>query len=150
MKKHREDQSFSKTSFDHVWAVIDTDVAVRKGIWDQVKSAAKKGKISLASSTPCFEYWLMLHLKFTTAALVDGKTAKATLKEAGFDCSSREAASVSVSKLSPLWSKAVKHAKQVRAHHAEARTPDPANPSTCVDMLLQALDDSLPSVRKKL
>ena len=149
MKKQRENQSFCKVSFDHVWAVIDTDVAVRDGIWDQVKSAAKEGKVTLAPSTPCFEYWLMLHLKYTSAALVDGATAKATLKEAGFDCSSK-AAVVSVPKLMPLWPKAVQHAKQVRKHHEEANTPDPANPSTCVDMLLQALDDSLPAIRKRL
>lgn len=149
MKKQRENQSFCKVAFDHVWAVIDTDVAVRDGIWDQVKSAAKKGKISLASSTPCFEYWLMLHLKYTSAALVDGRTAKATLKEAGYDCSSKESASVSIPKLIPLLQKAIEHAKQVRRLHVEARTPDPANPSTCVDRLLEALADSLLKIRKK-
>jgi len=150
MEKNRENQSFSKTAFDHVWAVIDTDVAVRDGIWYDVKSAAKKGKVFLASSTPCFEYWLTLHVGFSTAPIVDGGTAKGALKKAGYDCATKAAALISVPKLIPLWPQAVRHAKRVRKLHVEARTPDPANPSTNVDILLQALDDSLPSSRRRL
>lgn len=150
MKKERENQSFSKTSFDHVWAVIDTDVAVRTGIWNQVKSAAKNGKVMLATSTPCFEYWLTLHIRYTAAPIVDGGTAKSALKEAGFDCASEEAALISVPKLIPLWTQAVLHAERVRKLQWDARTPDPANPSTEVDILLRALDDSLPPSRRKL
>lgn len=150
LDKERENQSFSKTSFDHIWAVIDTDVAVRTGIWEEVKAAAKKGKVSLASSTPCFEYWLTLHINYTTAPFVDGGTAKGSLKKAGYDCASEAAALVSVPKLIPLWPQAVLHGLRVRKYHEEARTPDPANPSTEVDILLQALDDSLPIPRRTL
>jgi len=150
MEKNRENQSFSKTAFDHVWAVIDTDVAVRDGIWDEVKSAAEKENILLASSTPCFEYWLTLHVGFSTAPIFDGGTAKGALKKAGYDCASRAAALISVPKLIPLWTEAVRHAKRVRKHHTEGRTTDPANPSTNVDILLQALDDSMPSSRRRL
>ncbi len=150
MSKHRENQSFSKTSFDHVWAVIDTDVATRNGIWDQVKAAAAAGNVSLAPSTPCFEYWLLLHLSCSTAPLMDGAAAKAALKTAGFDCAASATAEVSVPGLIPHWPQAVKHAERVRKHHLDGRTPDPANPSTAVDFLLRALDDSLPVSRRKL
>jgi hypothetical protein len=150
MKKHRENQSFCKTSFDHVWAVIDTDVAVRDGIWDQVKAAADTGNVTLASSTPCFEYWLMLHLNYSTAPIEGGAAAKAALKTAGFDCASQATAAVSVPQLIHHWPQAVKHAVRVRKHHFSGRTPDPANPSTAVDLLLQALDDSLPAPRRRL
>ncbi len=150
MRKQRESQSFSKTCFDHVWAVIDTDVAVRDGIWDKVKAAASAGKVSLAPSTPCFEYWLILHLSCSTAPLMDGAAAKAALKTAGFDCAAAVTAATSVRGLMPHWPKAVKHAERVRKHHLKGRTPDPANPSTDVDFLLRALDDSLPAPRRKI
>lgn len=150
MSKERENQSFSKTCFDHVWAVIDTDVAVRDNTWHKVKAAAAEGKVSLSSSTPCFEYWLMLHLKYSTAPLIDGTAAKAALKTAGFDCAAATSAAASMSGLIPHWPKAVKHAERVRKHHFDGRTPDPTNPSTDVDLLLRALDDSLPAPRRKL
>ena len=53
--------------FDHVWAVVDTDVAVRNHIWNDVKQLAAARKVKLAHSTPCFEFWLLLHFAgFTT------------------------------------------------------------------------------------
>ncbi len=150
MKKYREEQSFSKTPFDHVWAVIDTDVAVRDGIWNEVKQAAAAGNVSLAPSTPCIEYWLLLHLKYSTAGLTNGNAAKSALKAAGFDCSTTKAAEESVPRLISKWPQAVKQAERVRKYHFSGKTPEPANPSTDVDLLVQALDDSVPAHRRKL
>ena len=64
--------------FDHIWAVVDTDVAVRNHIWNDVHQLATAKKVTLAHSTPCFEFWLLLHLVgFTTRAdLVTGDAAK--------------------------------------------------------------------------
>ena len=74
--------------FDHVWAVVDTDVAVRMGFWNDVQQLAKARKVMLAHSTPCFEFWLLLHIiGYTTRAdLVDGDSAKSAVK----DCVSSE------------------------------------------------------------
>lgn len=64
------------SKFDHVWAVIDTDVAVRNGIWNDVRQLAVARKVTLAHSTPCFEFWLLLHFGFTTRSdLPDGSAA---------------------------------------------------------------------------
>jgi hypothetical protein len=60
--------------FDHVWAVIDTDVAMRQGFWNDVVQKARDLNVNLAHSTPCFEYWLLLHLRMTTRGdLIDGR-----------------------------------------------------------------------------
>lgn len=135
--------------FDHVWAVIDTDVAVRNGIWNDVKQLAVAKKVQLAYSTPCFEYWLLLHLQETTRDdLVDGDAAKQAVRDAlGRDYSTNERVA---REAMPLWPKAVQHAKRVREHHVAAATPEPANPLTEVDRLVRALNDSAPDYSRKL
>jgi hypothetical protein len=139
--------------FDHVWAVIDTDVAVRNGIWSNVKQLAASKKVSLAHSTPCFEYGLLLHLQDTTRGdLVDGTAAKHVVKaELGREYSTNEKTARDAMPLfMPHWPAAVKRAERVRQYHAEAATPDPANPSTDVDRLVSALNDSAPEHAKKI
>jgi hypothetical protein len=140
--------------FDHVWAVVDTDVAERNNIWNDVRQLATAKKVLLAHSTPCFEYWLLLHCGFTTRAdLVDGSAAKSALKRTlNLDYSTNEQiAKKAISTFVLKWPEAVAHAEKVRLHHANARTPSPANPSTEVDRLARALNDSAaPHFRKSL
>lgn len=138
--------------FDHIWAVIDTDVAVRMGYWNDVKQLAASKKVKLAHSTPCFEYWLLLHLKDTTRGdLVDGNAAKrAVREELGRDYSTNEeTAREAMPLFIPHWPKAVQHAGRVRTHHHDASSPDPANPSTDVDLLVKALNYSAPEHARK-
>jgi hypothetical protein len=73
--------------FDHVWAVVDTDVAVRNNIWNDVMQIAASRKVNLADSTPCFEFWLLLHFGLTTRAdLINGEAAKSAFrKELGIE-----------------------------------------------------------------
>lgn len=133
--------------FDHVWAVIDTDVAARQGFWNDVKQRAAARKVRLAHSTPCFEYWLLLHLQETTRGdLVDGNAAKHAVKKVlGRDYSTNErTAREAMPLFMPHWPEAGRRAQRVRKLHADAKTPEPANPSTEVDRLVQALNDSAP------
>lgn len=139
--------------FDHVWAVIDTDVAVRNGIWNEVVQLAAARKVNLAHSTPCFEFWLLLHLGMTTRGdLPDGTAAKDAVKVAlGRDYSTNEATAREVMpSFVGQWPAAVVHAERVRQHHHDAATPTPANPSTEVDRLVRALNDSAPEHLRKL
>lgn len=132
-------------SFDHVWAVIDTDVADRQGFWNDVIQKARDLKVNLAHSTPCFEYWLLLHLGMTTRSdLVNGDAAKRVFREElGHDYSTNREITEEVFKsLIPLWPIAAKNAQLVRQYHETANTPPPANPSTEVDLLACALNDS--------
>lgn len=139
--------------YDHVWAVIDTDVAVREGIWKEIQRFAAAKRVKLAHSTPCFEYWLLLHLKETMRSdLINGNAAKQAVKETlGYDYSTNEQVA---RKVMPLfvkqWTNAVKHAKRVRQNHIAAGTTEPANPSTQVDQLVCALNDSAPDHSRKV
>lgn len=139
--------------FDHVWAVIDTDVATRQGFWNDVVQKARDLKIRLAQSTPCFEYWLLLHLSMTARGdLIDGDTAKRAFRaEFGRDYTTNRDTTVEAFKiLLHDWPKAVKNAQQVRHHHTTGATPPPANPSTDVDSIVCALNDSQPPHLRKM
>jgi hypothetical protein len=139
--------------FDHIWAVIDTDVAVRTGIWNDVVQLAVAMKVQLAHSTPCFEFWLLLHFGLTTRGdLPDGAAAKAAVETAmGQEYSTNEeTARKAMPSLIARWPEAVIHAERVRQYHLGARTPIPANPSTEVDRLIRALNDSAPEHLRRL
>mgnify|MGYP000046302592 CR=1 FL=1 len=139
--------------YDHVWAVIDTDVAKRTGIWHDVVDLAKSKKVKLAHSTPCIEFWLLLHLNYTTRAdLVDGTTTKKAVEDAlGHPYSTNAAtAEEAMALFLDKWPDAVRNAEKVRKHHADARTPLPANPSTEVDILVRALNDAAAKHKRKL
>ena len=116
--------------FDHVWAVVDTDVAVRNHIWNDVHQLATAKKVTLAHSTPCFEFWLLLHVTgYTTRTdLVDGDIAKRAVKQAlGRDYSTNEEVAKEVFPIFlPQWPEAVVHAERVRRHHESAATRTPA------------------------
>jgi hypothetical protein len=140
-------------SYDHVWAVIDTDVAVRNGIWNDVAALAEGRRVKLAHSTPCFEFWLLLHLEYTTRAnLVTGDDAKSALKSAmGCDYSTnRDLASAAMIELIEKWPEAVVNGERVRQHHVEGGTTPPGNPSTEVCALVRALNYSAPKHLQKL
>lgn len=135
-------------SYDHVWAVIDSDVAIRNGFWNEVIQLAEANSVQLAHSTPCFEYWLYLHLKYSTKAIfTDGTTAKKAVKdELGEEYSTnREVAEDVIPRIFiPRWKAAVENSRKCRQHHEAGGTPPPANPSTEVDLLVTALEFSMP------
>ncbi len=150
--KRGELQIDEPEKFDQVFAVIDTDVAVRQDHWNDVVQLARARKVRLAPSMPCFEFWLLLHLGYTTRTdLLDGDTAKSVLKHAlGCDyAKNADTTRAAIDKLLPKWPEAVVHSERVCAHHSKAATPPPANPSTEVGRLVRALNDAaLPHLRK--
>lgn len=136
-------------TYNHVWAVVDTDVAVRQGFWTEVVQLAQASGVKLAGSSPCFEYWLLLHLTYTTRTdLVDGDAAKEALKTTcretlDSDYSTKKDVAVAALKeLLMKWPTAVIRADQVRRMHQAGGTPPPANPSTDVDLLVSILNDT--------
>jgi hypothetical protein len=141
--------------FDHVWAVVDTDVATREVVWNDVIQLAKSRDVELAHSTPCFEFWLLLHLvehATTRGDLENGAKAKAAMKhELGQDYSTNEeVAREAIGSFIKHWPRAVHHSEHVRKQHQTAGTPVPANPSTEVGRLARALNDSAPRHLQRL
>lgn len=140
--------------YDHVWAVVDTDVALRQGFWNDVVQLAATRKVKLSCSTPCFEFWLLLHLVGATTRhdLIDGDAAKAAVKkELGRDYSTNEAVA---KKVMPIfvakWVDAVKAAEAVRRDHQRAGIASPANPSTEVDRLVCVMNDAAQVTHRKI
>jgi hypothetical protein len=156
IKRWKEGQAGIRepAKYDHVWAVIDTDVAVREGFWNDVKQLADSQNVQIAHSTPCFEFWLLLHVSgYTTRGdLRDGDAAKAAVKAAlGEDYSTDEkTARKAIASFVGNWPQAVINAEKVRKHHLDAATKSPANPSTEVDRLARALNDSAPVHQRML
>ena len=131
--------------YDQVWAVIDTDVAIRNGSWDEIRLFAEQSNVILAPSTPCFEFWLILHLCFTTRTdLFDGAAAKRAFKDQlRLDYSTNaKMAKRAIESIIPHYVTAVRNAQSVRVHHRELGTPWPPNPSTDVDLLITELTKS--------
>jgi len=68
----RKEEAAKKESgtlpFDQVWCVIDGDYG------DKIRNArakAAKHHVKLAISTPCFEYWILLHFEESAASAVN-------------------------------------------------------------------------------
>ncbi len=153
-KRHRKGElaTTEPAKFDHVWAVIDTDVAQRQDFWNDVPQLAEARKVKIAHSTPCFEYWLLLHLSYTTRSLTTGSEAKSALKAAlGSEYSTNEAVAKSTfPTFIQKWPEAVRHAERVRKSYADCMPAlVPVNPSTEVDKLVRALNNSTPASRQK-
>lgn len=138
--------------YDHVWAVVDTDVSIRNGSWEDVKKLAAEKNVKLAHSSPCVEFWLRLHFGYTTSSLLNGKIAKKEVERVlGQSYSTNKAeAKKAIALFLNKWPDAVRHAEKVRAHHQSAGTQLPANPSTEVDRLVRALNDAATKGYRKL
>ena len=118
-----------------------------------VQYAVSKG-VKLAHSTPCFEFWLLLHIKgYTTRAdLLNGKLAKDAVEKAlGEEYSTNaETAQKVIPTLLAKWPEAFQHDRRVRDHHLTANTKPPGNPSTEVDHLVCALNDAATEHYRKI
>lgn len=70
--------------FDRVYCVIDRDKHAK--YQDAMRFINNNGRLTLANSVPCFEYWLLLHYNFSTApfygnaTLTPGEEAVAALQ----------------------------------------------------------------------
>jgi len=128
--------------YDHVWVVFDTDTAEAHGHLGRATELARTEGIHVAPSTPCFEFWLLLHFRRTTAPLLSSDDVEGAVRdELGFRYEkSREAFPRIWAKLKPRICDALAHARFVRKHHEVAGTPRPANPSTDFDLLAHSLN----------
>lgn len=138
-RRRREAKNGFKIPYDEVWVVFDLEQAYdeRRRLADQAKSLKEAKDIHFASSDPCFEYWLLLHEKYTTAPLVDCAAVIELLKThlpgyaKGFLPSSEFLEKIP---------QAVNHAERCRKHHKD--TNSDGNPSTNMDMLVRCLNEA--------
>lgn len=143
--------------FDAIWIVFDTDVLQSQKLHDGIAYAQSKG-LHIAYSEPCFEFWLLLHRRFTTAPMAKCADVIPFLEEfLGWENYSREGKKKSevLILMESLVTKeqvktAVAHAEQVRDYHEQGGTSFPANPSTDVDHLIVAINEAVSPANKFL
>lgn len=138
--------------YDHVWVVFDTDEPDQTDRVRQAVELARQNGINSAFSTPSIEFWLLLHFRYTTGLLLNAGAAGRAVGDAwgrGYD--------KSAATFSRLWTAleskipaAVTGAGRVRDHHKRVGTAFPPNPSTHVDLLVQALNASVQPPRRIL
>ncbi len=63
--------------YDEVWCVLDTELS--DGLVSRLLDAARRADVRLALSSPCFEFWLILHLDDHTRPFQSAKEAKQRL-----------------------------------------------------------------------
>lgn len=129
-------QTSDKVVFDEVWCVLDSEGAEReRGIKAAYELAARE-RIHIVLSRPCFEFWLLLHVHFTSS-----------------DFPNCDAATVMLSQKIPAYKKnappmdqlfgaipsAVKNAEKLRADHCRTGT---VSPVTDVDRLVRVLNEA--------
>lgn len=130
--------------FDELWIVFDTDVPVEHGRYHDGVGFAVANGVKIAESTPCFEFWLLLHLEQTTAPMAQFADVKPRLEKA-LGCSYAKNSEETAQRIPPLITRlaiARERARQVRTHHQNAGTPPPPNPSTNVDQLIDAIEEA--------
>jgi hypothetical protein len=141
--------SLSKAlDFDEVWIVFDTDVPLAHGRLQAGLVKAVSKKIQVAHSTPCFEFWLLLHKTYTTAPMLKCADAVARLEStltSRYSKASQDAASIIPPLLEGLDT-AMANAAKIRLHHSahpdpeairamkHARADDPSRPRVLVSV----------------
>jgi len=139
-------------SFDETWIVFDTEHAARQKRLNDGLQLAEKHGIRIAHSSPCFEFWLVLHYALKARPMTTCKQAcslfveVADLKKGGYSKESG-AASDLIDKLICLVPTAVRNAEQLTK--LQALDTFPANPSTSVQTLVRSMHDTLPHAMKE-
>ncbi|MFD8992217.1 RloB family protein [Streptomyces goshikiensis] len=83
--KHKERAAKSaadrRTPYDEVWCVVDVEAPSPHPSLDEALKLARQAGVNMALSNPCFELWLLLHLKdvsaYQTSASVQTELEKA-------------------------------------------------------------------------
>ena len=129
--------------YDRVFCVFDRDnhhnydTALRR-MRDSRRGRA--GTFAAITSWPCFELWLLLHYRYSTAAITAVGAQSAgdrALRELCTHCSTyRKGAADIFKETAPLLNAAIRHAKQLAQHNVASGTQ---NPSTLVHVLVEYL-----------
>jgi hypothetical protein len=129
-------QTSDKVSFDEVWCVLDSEGAEReRGIKAAFELAARE-RVRIALSRPCFEFWLLLHVHFTSSDFpnCDAVTAVLSQKIPGY-----KKKAPPMNQLFGAIPIAVKNAEKLRADHCRTGT---VSPVTDVDRLVRVLNEA--------
>ncbi len=129
----------NKEPYDQVWVVFDRETQnhPRRKQVPAAQKLAEENNIRVALSVPSFEFWLLLHFRFTMAAFDSCAAVKKELKKFIKDY---EKSDLPLEDLLSRIGTAVNNASKCHNHWNAAGGDH--NPSTHVDKLLRELNDS--------
>jgi hypothetical protein len=132
--KNREDR------FDSAWVVFDAEERPDEAMLRALRQKAGQHEIRLAWSNPCFEVWLLLHLAFSQAPILNADQAIRQLATLipGYAKDQRAAERI-MATLIPKVATALTHAQRLRNGHATRGTGEFPNPATDVDQLVREI-----------
>lgn len=141
-------KQLSAASGDSMWVLADADinfsapdaVKTKSTQLEKVKKVADRAGIQIAVSAPCFEFWYLLHYRYTTKYLRDYDDVKAELREYIPDY-------VKTMDVAPLLeahtAEAIRNAERVEGYHISNGRKAPlsldSNPYTEVYRLIKTL-----------
>lgn len=137
-KEHVQSQPRRRADrdFDEIWCVFDTDA--HENLPHAIEDARQSG-IAVAVSNPCFELWLVLHVREQTA-YIDRHDVQRLSNDLGLSDGKRIAATVR-NTLADAFQTARERAQQLAQRHAGNNSPARSNPSTDVWRLVDQLRD---------
>jgi RloB-like protein len=121
----------SQTPYDEVWCVFDRD---RHTTFERAKRKALDNKLLVALSTPCFEFWYLLHFYYTTRPFKDADEVITALKKCLPNYSKNAAP---LDELLPVLCEALDNASKVREYNRTANSD--GGSLTDVDKLVHVL-----------
>lgn len=121
------------TAHEEVWCVFDTD---QHPHLDQAFELADQHGIKVAVSCPCIELWFLLHFADQTA-YIETKDAQAKSKD-HINCR-KALTDTALDTLDERYNDAKSRAQHLDTKHRGDATPAPANPSSSVWRLIDAI-----------
>jgi len=136
-QKNEAARNLMKVAYDEVWVIFDLEKPhdERRNLAKQAKSLKGAEGILFATSDPCFEFWLLLHEKYTTAPFTDCNQVTRKLKRYWKDYEKGQSPSKEFLDKIPT---AVTNAQLCREYHKTSGGD--GNPSTKVDFIVRSLN----------
>ena len=125
---------------DELWVVYDKDGYTKHA--EAYVNARDKG-VNIAFSSISFEFWILLHFKYTTKCFAKSKQLEKQLEKGGYFSEYRKGDVNIFDKIFGQTQIAITNAKRVRKHHTKSSNDKmyKLNPYTNVDELLHAIEN---------
>ena len=141
--QHREN-GYQYSDYDHQWIVIDRDEQRVNGgghtlqDFNEAIAKAKRNKILVAYSNPCFEIWFLLHIKYRDTAISRDDVLKELEESIGYTKNSDDIYEILIEQ----QGFAIDNAARLMESHQQGKDLNPANdnPSTSVYKLVNLLN----------
>ena len=141
-RRDRQKQT-AKTSdievpFDETWCVIDVEAPLPHGNLDTAIDEARRRRIKLALTNPCFEYWYLLHFEKTGSSFASSVHVVRALRRHAPGYSKGDARIFRT--LFPNTRTAISRAEEILRDQWHSRNDlRPCNPATRVHLLVREL-----------